>query len=601
MSNLSTQLHLAAADDTEVDTAAADPSYGHIAPDCAGMNFYEIDKSFQASIRVNMEPTVWRHFEPMLQRLGAVAGNELDRLARVVDRHPPTLEPRDRFGRDVNKIVYHPAYHEMEKIGFEDFQLHSMCHKPDALGWTGNVPQAVKYAFQYLFIQSEFGMMCPLSITDATIHVLRTYASDELKNYLLPKMLAPALKDLWKGTQFMTERAGGSDVGSLETVARNEEGVWRLYGDKWFASHTDANVALILARPEGAVDGIKGVALFALPRYLPDGAMNRYRIVRLKDKMGTRSLASCEIVLEGAEAYLVGKADQGIKQMMEQVNMSRLSHGVRAAGMMRRCYNEAMQVAQHRNAFGSLIIDHPLLRRQIMKILVPAEQALALSMLAAKYMDLSRAGSKEAAQLIRILTPLVKFRACRDAISAARASMETRGGNGYVEEWVNARLVRDSHIGVLWEGTSNINAIDVVRRAIGKAKAHEALHGLLEEKIAASAELPEAFRQRLRRVVQKSIAFISSAAASPDGERMARQAASGLYNAASAVVLAWESAQEHGDPRKLLISRFVLEHRLEAVDPLSPPDGAWEREAYAALFESEGTLSLAEAGALATR
>ena len=601
MSNLSTQSHFAAADNAKADVAVADPAYGYIAPDCAGMNFYEIDSSFQASLRVNMEPAALRHFEPLLKRLGAVAGNELDQLARTVDRNPPSLEPRDRFGRDVNKITYHPAYHEMEKIGFEDFQLHSMCHKPDALGWTGNVPQAAKYAFQYLFIQSEFGMMCPLSITDATIHVLRTYASEELKNYLLPKMLAPGLKELWKGTQFMTERAGGSDVGSLETVARNEDGVWRLYGDKWFASHTDANIALILARPEGAPDGINGVALFALPRYLPDGAMNRYRIVRLKDKMGTRSLASCEIVLEGAEAYLVGRADQGIKQMMEQVNMSRLSHGVRAAGMMRRCYNEAMQVARHRKAFGSLIIDHPLLRRQVMKILVPAEQALALSMLAAKYMDLSRAGSKEASQLIRILTPLIKFRACRDAISAARASMETRGGNGYIEEWVNSRLVRDAHIGVLWEGTSNINAIDVVRRATGKAKAHEALQALLEEKIVRSTGLPQAFRQRLQRVMQKSFEFISRVAASPDNEHMARQAASAFYNAASAVVLAWESAQEQGDPRKLLISRFVLEHRLEVVDPLSPPDGAWEREAYAALFDSARKLSLAEAAALVIR
>ena len=191
--------------------------------------------------------------------------------------------------------------------------------------------------------------------------------------------------------------------------------------------------------------------------------------------MGTKSLASCEVVFEGAEAYLVGQADQGLKQMMEQVNMSRLSHGVRSAGMMRRCFNEAMQVARHRAAFGHTIIDHPLLRRQIMKILVPAEQALALSMLAASYMDKARKGSNDAAQVVRILTPLVKFRSCRDTIDATRAAMETRGGNGYIEEWVQSKMVRDAHIGVLWEGTSNINAIDVVRRAVLKANAHEAL------------------------------------------------------------------------------------------------------------------------------
>jgi len=278
--------------------------------------------------------------------------------------------------------------------------------------------------------------------------------------------------------------------------------------------------------------------------------------------------------------------------------MSRLSHGVRAAGQMRRCYNEAMQVARNRNAFGFKIIDHPLLRRQVMKILVPAEQALALSMMAAKYMDLARAGSEEAAQLIRILTPLIKFRACRDAISAARASMETRGGNGYIEEWVNARLVRDSHIGVLWEGTSNINAIDVVRRAVGKANAHTALHILLLEKVAQLTMLPESFAQRLLRVVNKSFEYISAVAAAPENEHMAREATTAFYNAASAVVLAWESMQPHGDPKKLLTSRFVLEHRLEPLDPLSPPNGKWEHDAYAILLADGVELTADDAVAL---
>ncbi|WP_428533851.1 acyl-CoA dehydrogenase family protein [Rhodopila sp.] len=570
---------------------------GHIAPDCAGMNFYDIDNSLHASLRLNMDAATYRHFEPYFSQLGGVAGGRLDTLARIVDRNPPMLEHRDRFGQDLDAIIYHPAYREMEKIGFEDFKLHAMCHAAGHFGLDRPSPQASKYVFQYLFSQSEFGMMCPLSITDATIHVLRASASEELKSYLLPKMLSTDLSTLWKGTQFMTERAGGSDVGSLETTARLEQGVWRLYGDKWFASHTDAHVALILARPEGARGGTGGIALFALPRYLPDGSRNKYRIVRIKDKMGTKSLATCEIVLEGAEAYLVGDAGQGLKQMMEQVNMSRLSHGVRAAGMMRRCLHESLQVARNRDAFGDRLIRHPLLRRQVMKILVPAEQALSLSMLAAGYMDRARAGSNEASQVIRILTPLVKFRACRDAISATRAAMETRGGNGYIEEWVNAKLVRDSHIGVLWEGTSNINAIDVVRRAVSKAKAHDILYAVLNGKLGES-DLPDAFRRRLATALDKSFRFIVQVAGDPAREHMARQAASGLYNAASAVVLAWEGAHDRGDARKLLVSRLVLEHRVEAADPLAPADGDWEREAYAMLLDRDRCPSLGEVNLL---
>ncbi len=570
---------------------------GHIAPDCAGLNFYDLDRSLHSSLRLNMEPGAYQHFAPFFSQMGRVAGGRLDELARIVDRNPPVLEHRNRFGQDLDTIVYHPAYREMEKIGFQDFKMHAMCHVPGLFGQEGLAPQAAKYVFQYLVSQSEFGMMCPLSITDATIHVLKTSASEELKQYLLPRMLSTELSELWKGTQFMTERAGGSDVGTLETTARYEDGVWRLYGDKWFASHTDAHIALILARPQGAKAGTAGIALFALPRYLKDGSRNRYRIVRMKEKLGTKSLATCELVLEGAEAYLVGDVSQGLKQMMEQVNMSRLSHGVRAAGMMRRCLNEALQVARNRDAFGKRLIDHPLLRRQVMKIMVPAEQALALSMLAAGYMDRARAGSNEASQVIRILTPLVKFRACRDAISATRAAMETRGGNGYIEEWVNARMVRDSHIGVLWEGTSNINAIDVVRRAVSKARAHEVLHSVLHDKLA-EADLPGAFRQRLASALDKSFRFLAHVAADPAREHMARQASSGLYHAASAAVLAWEGAHARGDTRKLLASRLVLEHRVEPIDPLSPPEGDWEQAAYAWLLDGEDAPSRAEADRL---
>src|SRR6201999_3204711 len=235
----------------------------------------------------------------------------------------------------------------------------------------------------YLFVQAEFGLMCPISVTDTSIHLIRKFASPELQGYLLPKMLSGDVATMWKGTQFMTERAGGSDVGAIETSARFEDGEWRLTGDKGFCSQAAADVALMLARREGAPAGTKGLALFALPRRLKDGRRNAYRIVRLKDKLGTRSMASGEILLEGAVAYLVGDVNSGLKQMMEQVNLSRLSHGVRASAMMRRCLNEAMACARSRKAFGHTIIDYPLLRRQLLKITLPVEQSLSMFLYAA--------------------------------------------------------------------------------------------------------------------------------------------------------------------------------------------------------------------------
>jgi acyl-CoA dehydrogenase len=569
-----------------------DPVRGpdHIAPDCAGENFYSIDRGLRDLLQAYLEPNDFRRLEPHFNRLGALSGGRLDELARVADKHPPVLNPRDRFGRDKDWIDYHSSYRDMEHIAFGDFQFHAMSHRAGTLGMDRPLPAVAKYALQYLFVQAEFGLMCPISVTDTSIHLIRKFASDELKEYLLPKMLSGDVATMWKGTQFMTERSGGSDVGAIETTARLEQGEWRLTGDKWFCSHADADVALLLARPEGAPGGTRGLALFALPRRLKNGSRNAYRIVRLKDKLGTRSMASGEILLEGAVAYLVGDAKRGLKQMMEQVNLSRLSHGVRAAAMMRRCVNEAMVCARSRVAFGKTIIEYPLLRRQLLKITVPAEQSLSMFLFAASAMDRANAGSKDAEAVLRILTPLLKFRACRDNIPVATGAMEVRGGNGYIEEWVNARLVRDAHIGVLWEGTSNINALDIVTRAVGKSRAHRTLEAVLKRLLDNATQVPAAFRDRLRLALDRTLAFAERVAAEPALEENARLAASGLYHIASAVLMTWEAAQPGRDARRVLYARFVLEHRLSPQDPLTPRYGDWEREAAAFVFSQRQVL-----------
>jgi acyl-CoA dehydrogenase len=561
-------------------TTESEPAGGadHIAGDCAGLNFFQIDRGLRDLLPLYLAAGDYRQLQPHFHRLGELAGGRLDELARIADKNPPLLHARDRFGRDEDWIDYHPAYREMESIAFGDFQFHAMSHRGGALGAGQPLPAVAKYALQYLFVQAEFGLMCPISVTDTSIHVIRKFASAELKDYLLPKMLSEEPATLWKGTQFMTERAGGSDVGAIETVARLQDGVWRLSGDKWFCSHADADVALLLARPEGAPPGTRGLALFALPRRLQDGRRNSYRIVRLKDKLGTRSMASGEIRLEGAVAYLVGDQKSGLKQMMEQVNLSRLSHGVRAAAMMRRCVNEAMISAQTRVAFGETIVNYPLLRRQLLKLIVPTEQALSMMLFAASSMDQANAGSADAQSLVRILTPLLKFRACRDNIPVATGAMEVRGGNGYIEEWVHARLVRDAHIGVLWEGTSNINALDIVKRAVGKSAAHLILGAALKRRLGGAASLPAGFRDRLKLALDKALAFAEQVAAAPDMEATARLAASALYHATSAILLAWEGSQPGVDARRALLARFVLEHRLTARDPLASANDDWERD-----------------------
>ena len=580
-----------------VDAAAQARGADRIAPDCAGMNFYALDRGLRDLLGLYLQPADFRRLQPHFDRLGELAGGRLDELARIADKHAPVLNPRDRFGRDEDWIDYHPSYREMEKIAFGDFQFHAMSHRAGTLGMDRPLPAVAKYALQYLFVQAEFGLMCPISVSDTSIHLIRKFADTELKDYLLPKMLSADPAVQWKGTQFMTERAGGSDVGAIETTARCEDGVWRLTGDKWFCLHADGDVALLLARPEGAPAGTKGLALFALPRRLKDGSRNAYRIVRLKDKLGTRSMASGEILLEGAVAYLVGDVRAGLKQMMEQVNLSRLSHGVRAAAMMRRCVNEAMVCARSRTAFGRPIIDYPLLRKQLLKIAVPTEQALSMFLFAASAMDRANAGSKEAEGALRILTPLLKFRACRDNIPVATGAMEVRGGNGYIEEWVNARLIRDAQVGVLWEGTSNINALDIVTRAVGKSRAHRTLGTALTKLLDNAAGVPAGFRDRLRLALDRTLAFAERVAAEPALEASARQAASGLYHVTSAILMTWEGARPEADARRALYARLVLEHRLSAQDPLQPDAGDWEREAADLIF-SERQVAMADVARL---
>ena len=326
------------------------------------------------------------------------------------------------------------------------------------MGWPHTYPVVAKHAFTFLFNQAEFGLGCPINVTDGCAKLLANFGSEALKAKYLDGLTQTDMSKLTQGGQFMTEKEGGSDVGKLTTTAVREGDHWRLYRRKvvLLQCRRRSGDAAGAAARRGA--GTRGVGLFLMPRRLDDGSPNHYRIVRLKDKLGTRSMASGEIKLEGAIAYAVGKLDRGFVQMAEMVNSSRLSNGVKSTALMRRAHHDAMTVARNRVVFGQRIIDLPLARRQLMKIMLPTEQALSMSFLTADALDRAEAGSQDAAALLRILTPTLKFRATRDARKVCGDALEMRGGIGYIEEFATARLLRDAHLGSIWEGTGNIVA-----------------------------------------------------------------------------------------------------------------------------------------------
>ena len=572
-----------------------------LAPDTTGMNFFRADPALADLLRIHLPAALFRHIEPHLDRLGHLAGGHLDECARLADRHVPVLHQRDRFGRDVQWIEYHPAYRELERAAFGEFGIHAMSHRKGIMGWPDKYPVVAKHAFTFLFDQAEFGLGCPINVTDGCAKLLSNFGSEALKAKYLEGLLATDMELLTQGGQFMTEKEGGSDVGTLTTTAIAEGDHWRLTGEKWFCSNADAKVVMLLARPEGAGPGTRGVGLFLMPRTLDDGSPNHYRIVRLKDKLGTRSMASGEIKLEGAVAYAVGQLDRGFVQMAEMVNSSRLSNGVKSTALMRRAWHDAMTVARNRVVFGSRIIDLPLARRQLMKITLATEQALSMSFLTADALDRAEAGSQDAALLLRILTPTLKFRATRDARKVCGDAMEMRGGIGYIEEFATARLLRDAHLGSIWEGTGNIVAIDALTRAIGRHGADAALAADLHARLGDSASVPVAFRDRLQGLIDAAIGFARKIAGRNENEAEARRATSLLYHVASAVALAWEAHLIHemrGDARRLLLSRLVIDHRVSPGDPFRLAEDGKQRAITDALL-GERAIGIVEAGELA--
>lgn len=542
-------------------------SSAHPIPDAHGTNLYRADDTLRALLPLYLPAGLLQHLQAHLDRLGALAGGALDEWASTADRHPPTLEHRTRTGLDAQRVVKHPAYVELERVAFSEFGLAALSHRGGVLGWPEPMPPAAKYALSYLFVQAEFGLCCPLSMTDSLARTLRRYGSPELIDRHLPRLTSQDLDQLAQGAMFMTEQGAGSDVGATSTRAEAlPDGRHRLWGDKWFCSNPDAELAMVLARIDGAAAGTAGLSLFLLPRRCDDGSANRYRILRLKDKLGSRSMASGEIRLEGAEAWLVGDAGAGFRQMADMINNSRLSNGMRAAGLMRRACAEALHVARHRQAFGRSLIGLPLMRRQLLKLLLPTEQARTLVFQAAEALRRADSGEPGAYALTRLLTPLIKFRACRDARRVTGDAMEVRGGCGYIEEWSDPRLVRDAHLGSIWEGTSNIVALDVVR-ALRREGSLQAIESHLRQLLGTSALHPAA-RQAYLAALDRGLALAASVAHSRgQNDHAARQAASALYHLTTSCAMAWE-ATHMGSAARMRLAQLVLKRRLLPQDPL---------------------------------
>jgi putative acyl-CoA dehydrogenase len=461
-----------------------------------------------------------------LSALGARVGSaEVQQWAEAGNRNPPRLQAFDRFGRRLDEVEFHPAYHELMALG--------IASGVSSVAWTaaegGHVAHA---ALLYLLTQADAGVCCPFSMTFASVPALRR--QPELAREWEPRILASRYdrRSIPAGDKSgvtvgmaMTEKQGGSDVRANTTraIRTSAEGEFSLTGHKWFCSAPMSDAFLALAQADA------GLSCFLVPRWRPDGTRNAIHVMRLKDKLGDRSNASAEVEYHGAWARLVGEEGQGVRTIIDMVQGTRLDCLVGSAGLMRAALANALWHCSKRRAFGAGLIRHDAMARVLADLALEQEAALALAFRAARAFD-DAASDEQAAALARLLTPIGKYAVCKRAPGFVFETMECLGGNGYVEESPLPRLYRQAPLNSIWEGSGNVIALDVLRAIQRHAVALGALFAELDEARGFDDRLDKlvaSLKDSTRRLDEKRARyFVESAAIAFQAATLARTAPS---------------------------------------------------------------------------
>ncbi|MEO8101822.1 MAG: isovaleryl-CoA dehydrogenase [Betaproteobacteria bacterium] len=430
-------------------------------PPLAPYDAYATDLPLQAALL--REGAGWA--VPAVATYGPIAGGELMELGFAANENKPRFKPVDRFGNRIDEVEFHPAYHRLMELG--------IAHGVPNFAWR-HVETAgahvARAALMYLHGQADQGTCCPLTMTYASVPVIQQ--TPELARDWLPRINAidydarslPAWKK--RGNTIgmgMTEKQGGSDVRSNTTRAHalsagggGGDRLFELVGHKWFMSAPMCDGFLVLAQTE------RGISCFLLPRFAPDNRRNAIRIQRLKDKLGDWSNASSEVEFQGAVGWLVGEEGRGVATILEMVALTRQDCMIGSAAVMRQALVQAIHHARHRKAFGKLLIEHPLMQNVLAELALESEAAMALMFRVARAVDASPRNNGEAA-FARIATAIGKYWVCKRCAPFVNEAQECLGGAGYVEESILPRLYRQAPLNSIWEGSGNIQCLDVLR------------------------------------------------------------------------------------------------------------------------------------------
>lgn len=529
-------------------------------------NTYRADATLVAALRRLLPEGLHAELVPEWDALGEAAAGPLAELARQAEAEPPVHVPYDAWGRRVDEVRTSRAWTELHREAAR-WGLTAVPYE----GRLGPHARLHQMALLLLYGPSSAIYSCPLAMTDGAARTLQQHDA-ALAARAVPRLTSRDPEALWTSGQWMTETTGGSDVSGTSTVAvRGDDGLWRLTGTKWFTSAVTADMALTLARTEGTDGGSRGLSLFYVELRRPDGSRNGVRILRLKDKLGTRALPTAELELEGCLAEPVGALGSGVKKITPLLNVTRMHNAVSACGMMARVLQLLRDYAARRVAFSRPLAAHPLHVETLAALHVDHAAALALTADVARLLGRVEAGeaSGDERGALRLLTPLAKLATAKQAVAVASEALEGFGGAGYVEDTGLPVWLRDAQVLPIWEGTTNVLSLDVLRAlaredALGPWAA-ECSRRL--ERVGNATEAVEVGR-RVERLLDEGRTIAET------GEAQARAYALALASTAAAVALAEQAAFDaaRGEPRGPAVLRrwlarpFVLPERNGAGD-----------------------------------
>lgn len=470
------------------------------------INFFKSDLILRSYLQRHLGESQRQYLSDNLIRMGELSAGIMNELSQQADQHVPVLKKRNELGQNLDSVEFHPAYWKLMDIAAESEMFYLKYH-PDKKEDFSGARHRMGFGLGQLYAMSELGQYCPHCMTDGAAYLIEQFGSENERKRLLPKLGARRGSELFSGAMFLTEKSGGSDVGAnLSTADKIGGSRYRLNGEKWFCSNVNADVIMALARTGPLEEGTSGLSLFLVEKSLPNGSPNPMEIIRLKDKLGVRSMATGEVKFKDTVGKRLGEEGQGFKVMAQMINISRNYNSIAALAGNRRAIIEAWQYLNHRITFGERAVEHTLIREKFYELGSKYLADFVLVWRALRAMDAAETGDDREKNLLRILTPMAKWRSAEQAVYAVRECMELMGGNGYIEDFVMPKLLRDINVLPIWEGSGNIIVLDMLRAA-EKSEGLQIVFEMIEEAAGESSDYGDLLTDRLAQVksIWKSI------------------------------------------------------------------------------------------------